>query len=486
MLENRGHLTSNNSDISAQSVSNTFIVANRLPVEYHPLSGWRTSPGGLVSALHPALQNLPVVWVGWRGSPVSEDSHGPRPTRPPSAANITVMEIPMTQREVSHFYDGVCNGALWPLYHDALVPPIFDDNEFEIYRSINQRFADCVAANAPDGALIWVHDYHLQLVPSLLRKLRPDLRIGFFLHVPFPREKEFEALPWKTAILEGLLGADLIGFQTRESAERFIQEACVRMPITRDGFNMLMGGIEDRRSVTVDVFPIGPDSERFASWAATAEVRESASRIRADFDSPELILLGVDRLDYTKGIETRIRAVADLLKSVEFQDRDILFIQVAMPSRSDLQSYQQLRVTVDQALRLANAELVSYGLREIHCVFEALPVEQVVALYVAADVMLVTSLADGMNLVSKEYVASCENENGRLVLSNTAGAAAQLTEAWLIDPRNLADVKKGISEAILAPTEEAQKRMRKLRQVVFHSDAKQWAESFLTRMRNCP
>jgi alpha,alpha-trehalose-phosphate synthase [UDP-forming] len=485
MLENRCYLTSNISDTPDQPVSNTFIVANRLPVEYHPLAGWRPSPGGLVSALQPALQGLPVVWVGWRGSPVSEDSHGPRPTRAPSAANITVVEIPMTQREVSHFYDGVCNGALWPLYHEALVPPIFNDNEFEVYRGINQRFADCIANNAPVGAMIWVHDYHLQLVPSLLRKLRPDLRIGFFLHIPFPREKEFETLPWKASILEGLLGADLIGFQTQKSAELFIQQACLYMPITRDGNNMLLGKIEGGRSVAVDVFPIGPDSVRFAEWAANFEVRESASRIRADFDSPELILLGVDRLDYTKGIETRIRAVADLLKSDEFRGRDILFIQVAMPSRIDLESYQQLRVTVDQALRLANADLVSYGLREIHCVFEALPVEQVVALYVAADVMLVTSLADGMNLVSKEYVASCEKENGRLVLSNGTGAAKQLTEAWLIDPRSLVDIKRGIREAILAPTEEAQKRMRKLRQVVFDSDAEHWAESFLARMRNC-
>lgn len=486
MLENRSRRTSNAIATAAQPVSNIFIVANRLPVEYHPLAGWRPSPGGLVSALHPALQNLPVVWVGWRGSPVSEDSHGPRPTRPPSAANITVMEIPMTQKEVTNFYDGVCNGALWPLYHDSLVPPIFHDCEFETYRSINQRFADCVANNAPVGALIWVHDYHLQLVPSLLRKLRPDLQIGFFLHVPFPREKEFEVLPWKACILEGLLGADLIGFQTEESAERFIQEACRRMPITRDGLNVHLGRAENGRAVAVDVFPIGPDALRFAKLAANSEVRESASRIRADFDSPELILLGVDRLDYTKGIATRIRAVADLLKSDEFRGRDVLFIQVAMPSRSDLQSYQQLRLTVEKTLRLANAELVSYGLREIHCVFEALPVEQVVALYVAAEVMLVTSLADGMNLVSKEYVASNEKENGRLVLSNTAGAAEQLTEAWLIDPRSLSDVKRGISEAILASTEEVQQRMRKLRQVVFQSDAKHWAESFLERMRNCP
>lgn len=469
---------------STAHTSRTFIVANRLPVEYHPVAGWRPSPGGLVSALEPALQNQRVVWVGWRGSPVSEDSHGPRSTRPPRTDNIDVMEIPMTQTEVNDFYDGVCNAAFWPLCHDGIVAPVFCDEQFEVYRRINQRFADCVVSSAPANASVWVHDYHLQLVPAMLRELRPDLRIGFFLHVPFPSPKAFQALPWKQDVLHGLLGSELIGFQTAEAAERFIDQVCHRTQATRDQDGVLLHEPSGTRRVSVGVFPIGPDSERFAAMADLPAVQESAARIRADFDSPEMILLGVDRLDYTKGIGVRIRAVANLLQSEEFRARDILFIQVAMPSRSELSAYQHLRATVEDTLRVANAELVASGLRTIHCMHEALPTEQVVALFVASDVMLVTSLADGMNLVSKEFVACRQHGDGRLVLTRTTGSAAQLQQAWMVEPGDIADLERGMAEAIRATASEARWRMQQMRQVVFEKDAKHWAESFLARLSN--
>jgi trehalose-6-phosphate synthase len=360
---------------------------------------------------------------------------------------------------------------------------VFRDEEFEVYRQVNQRFTDCVADSAPAGALVWVHDYQLQLVPALLREARPDLRIGFFLHVPFPASTEFDTLPWKESILSGLLGADVVGFQTNSSAERFIDEACLRLSAIRDGRGVLLSELADKRRVTVDVFPVGPDAERFSYLAATPAVRECAARIRVEFGAPELILLGVDRLDYTKGIDVRIRAVADLLKSDEFRRRDIQFVQVAMPSRGGLAAYQRLRATVEQTLRAANVELTALGLRPIHYIYEALQTEQVVALYVAADVMLVTSLSDGMNLVSKEFVA-CRNEgSGSLVLSMTAGAAVQLRDAWLVDAYNVADLKRGIGDAIRAGADEARDRMGRLRQAVFNADARRWAKSFLGRLQ---
>ncbi len=462
--------------------TSTFIVANRLPVEWQAVSGWRPSPGGLVSALEPALKNLNAVWVGWRGSPAPEDSRGPRPTRPPRTDNIAIIEIPMTKREVVDFYDGVCNTAFWPLYHEVGIAPVFCDEEFEVYRRINQRFADCVARSAPAGAPVWVHDYQLQLVPALLRETRPDLRIGFFLHVPFPSPEEFETLPWNENVLDGLLGADLIGFQTASSAERFMAVACLHASVRREGNSLLVSEPTGTRRVTVGVFPIGPDSERFSSLAASPAAQESAARIRADFDAPELILLGVDRLDYTKGIDVRIRAVADLLKSDEFKGRDIQFIQVAMPSRSDLTAYQHLRATVEETLLSANAELAALGLRPIHYVYEAVPTEEVVALYVAADIMLVTSLADGMNLVSKEFVACRQAGDGGLVLSRTTGAAAQLHDAWLVEPGDVADLTRGMGEAIRAEVDETRGRMERLRQAVFTADARHWAEAFLARL----
>jgi trehalose 6-phosphate synthase len=378
---------------------NTYIVANRLPVEYHAVAGWRRSPGGLVSAVQPALQDLSAVWVGWRGSPTPEDGSGHKPTRPPPTATISVIEVPLSEWEVRHFYDGACNAAFWPLYHGAIVAPVFRDEEFAVYREINRRFAASVAASAPHGATVWVHDYQLQLVPALLRETRPDLRIGFFLHVPFPVAADFAAMPWKDSVLHGLLGADLIGFQTAASAGNFLEAACLGGTARRDGQRLLLSTGAGTRSVKVATFPVGPDSAHFSSLAATPAAREQAAQIRADFGSPELVLLGIDRLDYTKAIDLRIQAVASLLKSDEFRERDIQFIQVAVPSRSDLAAYRQYRIAVEEALQSANTELASLGLRPIHCVNEGLPVEQVVALYVAADVMLVTSTADGMNLV---------------------------------------------------------------------------------------
>jgi alpha,alpha-trehalose-phosphate synthase [UDP-forming] len=459
-----------------------FIVANRLPVEYHPVTGWLPSPGGLVRALESALRGRNVVWVGWRGSPIADVGLGQRSTRPPRIGNISVKEIPMTQLEMNHFYDGVCNAAFWPLYHESIISPMFCDKEFEVYRRINQRYADYVAYSAPKGALVWVHDYQLQLVPAFLRKVRSDLRIGFFLHVPFPSATKFDTMPWKTSVLNGLLGSELIGFQTAGSAEQFIEQACVHLPVTRNGRSIHMDEATGARPVSVDVFPVGPDLETFSTLAAAPALRVSAEGLRADFGKPELILLGVDRLDYTKGIDIRIRAVADLLKSEEFRGRKIQFIQVAVPSRSELSAYRRLRVRLEEELQSANAELAELGLCPIHYVYGALPTEKVAALYMAADVMLVTSLADGMNLVSKEFVACRDDESGRLVLSLATGAAEQLRDAWLVEPGDLDDLKRGISEAIRAGDDEARSRMRRLRQAVFGADAKRWAESFLDRL----
>ena len=464
--------------------TNTFILANRLPVEYHSEIGWRSSPGGLVSALQPALQGLGAVWVGWRGSPVPEDGGELTPMCPPYLGNIGIVEIPMTKWEVSHFYDGVCNAAFWPLYHDAVVEPVFREEEFGVYRDINQRYADRVTASAPAGSTVWVHDYQLQLVPAMLRRARPDLRIGFFLHVPFPSAAGFAALPWKHNILEGLLGADLVGFQTDHSAERFLIEASRHGAARREGQNFLLVGTQGTRHVRVGVFPVGPDSERFSSLSAMPALQEEAARIRAGLGVPELVLLGVDRLDYTKGIDLRIRAVADLLMSDEMRGRDIQYIQVAVPSRSELAAYQQLRGAVEAALQTANGELVARGFRPIRYVNHSLGTEQLVALYVAADVMLVTSLADGMNLVCKEFVACRHGGDGRLVLSRAAGAAAQLRDAWLVEPSDTADLRRVIGQAIRAPAEDACARLGKLREGVLKYDARQWAQSFLRHLND--
>jgi trehalose 6-phosphate synthase len=294
---------------------------------------------------------------------------------------------------------------------------------------------------------------------------------------------QFDLLPWKDSILGGLLGANLIGFQTASFAKYFIEEVCRRFQVTRDERGIVLQDALGSRCVAVDVFPIGPDTGRFCGLAAAPAVRKAAATIRTNLGEPELILLGVDRLDYTKGIEQRIRAVTDIFKSIEFRDRDIQFIQVAVPSRSKLTAYQQLRFKVDETLRVANKELVELGLRPIHYLYETLQTEQLVAHYLVADLMLVTSLADGMNLVSKEYVACHGDGTGRLVLSRMAGAADQLRDAWLVDPNDFDELKRVIAEAIYASADEAQQRMNRLHRDVLNANAMHWAESFLSRLR---
>jgi len=464
---------------SGVPVAETIIVANRLPAEYHPVTGWRPSPGGLVNALEPALSRTQATWVGWGGHPAPEDGHGQHPAHPPLAADGRIVEIPMSRSEMADHYEGFCNGALWPLYHDSVVPPVYRAHEFAAFQRIDRRFADRVAAIAPAGAAVWVNDYHLQLVPAMLREERPDLRIGFFLHVPFPTPDAFASLPWGDAILDGILGADLVGFQTPDAVRRFLDTVRRRPGVAVDGQRVTFDAPSGRRTITVGAYPVGPWAQRFADLADTPRTRLAAERIRTDFGDPDVLLLGVDRLDYTKGIERRIRAVADVVTSAGRDGRDIQFIQVAMPSRTGLPAYRQLRDAVEETLGAVNADLVGRGLRPIHYISEALPVEQVVALYVAADVMVVTPLADGMNLVSKEFVAARTHGDGRLVLSARAGAAVQLQDAWLVDPTDHADIVRGIHAALDADPAEAAARMAALRRSVFAQDALAWAQSFL-------
>jgi trehalose-6-phosphate synthase len=416
--------------------------------------------------------------------PAPQKGEAPHTAVPPMSANIDVIEVAMTNQEVRSFYDGACNAAFWPLYHDAIIPPVFRDDEFAVYQQINQRFADCVIKTAPDQALVWVHDYHLQLVPAQLREARPSLRIGYFLHVPFPRPEVFDTLPWKESVLRGLLGADLIGFQTAASAENFLKAVKRNLSLGSDRHSILVPSPTGLRRVRVGVFPVGPDAGRLSALAMQPAMRKAAAQVRADLGGPKVVLLGVDRLDYTKGIERRIQVVADLQKSAAFAGLDLQFIQVAMPSRSDVAAYQHLRDHVQTTLRCVNDDLVASGLRPIRYINQALPTEQVVALYMAADVMLVTSLADGMNLVCKEYVACHPAGDGRLVLSKSTGAAEQLRDAWLVDPTRFDDVKQGIAAAIGCNDQDARLRMNRLRQTVLGYDALHWGRSFMSCLQD--
>ncbi len=464
------------------------IVANRLPLELDPDNGWRRAPGGLVSAMESVLRDQEAIWVGWSGQFTPEaTADAAAPLDPPDrVGDIELVCVPLTQAEVTAHYDGFSNGALWPNYHGGIVAPVYHRSEFQVHRSVNQRFADLVAETAPLGARVWVHDYQLQLVPAMLRSRRPDLRIGFFLHIPFPPVEVFSQLPWRTQILEGLVGADVVGFQTNDAAVNFRRLVVRFLDVVEVEGGLVINDEGGPRRVHVAAFPIGIRAADYADLAQREDVRERARQIRADVGDPEVLLLGVDRLDYTKGIDVRLQAVSELMLDGELDPESTAFIQVAPPTRATVEEYQKIRSEVELLVSRANGMLGPVGTNPIHYMHQSLGPEELAALYISADVMLVTPLRDGMNLVAKEYVAARIHNRGALVLSEFTGASEQMTQAWLINPYDLRGMKRSIMQALNEPADRAVARMSALREGVFTHDVVWWAESFLASLPPAP
>jgi trehalose 6-phosphate synthase len=459
---------------TASDRSSVVVVANRLPLQRLEIDGeesWTTSPGGLVSALAPALaRSHRVAWVGWAGD-VDDESDEPL-----EVDGMTLYPVPINAAEKRLHYDGMANGTLWPLYHDKIAPPEFHRSWYEGYRRINQRFAERSAEIAPPGSLVWVHDYQLQLVPGMLRELRPDLRIGFFLHIPFPPAELFMQLPWRRALTEGILGSDLVGFQTADGVGNFGRLALGLDLATRAGPTALS---YDNRLVEVRSFPIGIDATRYDEGARSHDVTEATRDLRASMGQPHVVLLGVDRLDYTKGIDVRLRAFSELLGEGRLHPSQVTMVQVAEPSRDDVEAYITLRAQVEQLVSQINGDFGRVGFPVVHYVHQTQDHEALLSLYRAADVMLVTPFRDGMNLVAKEYIATRYDETGVLVLSEFAGAANYMPSALLVNPYDIEGLKASIVQAVAMEPNEARSRMHDLRGAVTANDAASWADSFL-------
>jgi trehalose 6-phosphate synthase len=427
----------------------------------------------LVSALEPVMRRSHGAWVGWHGAAdetltTFEDN------------GLTLVPVPLSADEVEEYYEGFSNGTLWPLYHDAVAPPAYHREWWDSYVAVNQRFADKAAEVAEEEAVVWVQDYQLQLVPQMLRQARPDLRIGFFLHIPFPPPELFQRLPWRRQILEGLLGADLVGFQLRGGAQNFLR--LVRRHVGHKSHRETVY-LPDGRTVTAGAYPIAIDAVELEELARRPETVERAGQIRADLGDPEIIMLGVDRLDYTKGIVQRIRAVGELLAEGRLDQASTGFIQVATPSRERVEEYRRLRDDIDMLVGRLNGDLGTIGNPPITYLHSSFPKSEMAALYSAADVMVVTPLRDGMNLVAKEYVACRTRGDGALVLSEFAGAAQELTQAYLVNPYDINGLKDKLMQAVQAPPRDATRRMRAMRKQVFECDISHWAGRFLDDLR---
>jgi alpha,alpha-trehalose-phosphate synthase [UDP-forming] len=446
------------------------VAANRLPVEVTADGDLRTSPGGLASALS-SVTAAGTQWVGWAGP----DSGRPKQF---DHGDLRLHPVVLSDDEVDRYYRGFSNEILWPLFHGRLRRVELNRAWWHSYRIVNRRFAAAVTRIAPLGGTVWVHDYHLLLVPEMIRSKRPDLHIGLFLHIPFPNAQLFSMLPWRKEVIRGMLGADVLGFQVAEDVENFIA-ASDRLVESRTRGHMLFDG---SHVVDVDAFPISVD---FGHWDSLGEAAVAdAARHRSEL-GVEFVFLGIDRLDYTKGISQRLRAFGELLDDGRLDAEKCAFVQVAVPTRTDVSAYEDEREEVETLIDMINTKHARLdGSLPVRYTDTSLDEAEMAAWFRAANAMVVTSLADGMNLVAKEFVASRGDLDGTLVLSEFAGAAQDLDGAIIVNPYDIEAIKRAFVSVVEMPASERAARLKTMRTAVHHNDVHRWARNFLNRLHS--
>ena len=434
--------------------SRLLVVSNRLPVVFEQVEGqWQSRPGsgGLVTALTPVLRHRKGLWVGWPGASEEDDLDlQSMLAEAGRSAGYDFCPVPLTNEERDKFYYGFSNEIVWPLFHGLHTRCHFDPAYWDAYRSVNCKFARAVRENLRGDDFVWVHDYHLMHVAKELREVGVRQKIGFFLHIPFPPPEIFLKLPWRFDVLEALLDFDVLGFQTQNYRRNFTQ--CIRsvMPgMSVRGRGRVLTAKAPHRDVQVGVFPISIDFNEFAQKAASPEVTERVQQVREQFPHRKIIL-GVDRLDYTKGIPERLRAFASALERYPTLRHNITLIQVVVPSRTAIDEYQDLKSEIEMLVGEINGKFTEPGWVPIHYVFRSLDRTDLTAYYRAADVMAVTALRDGMNLIAKEYCACRIDNDGVLILSEFAGTAATThRDALLVNPHDWLGMADAIYNAVV-------------------------------------
>ena len=467
-----------------QSAGRLVIVSNRLPVspEKTDAGEWQfqPSPGGLVTALAPVLRDKGGLWIGWPGTTKAVD-----PIEPLAVASKDIgyelKPIPLTDREFNQYYCGFSNEILWPLFHDLQSRCNFDPAYWKAYQAVNRRFAQVLARSADENDYIWVHDYHLQLVARELRRMQVKNRLAFFLHIPFPSPDIYFKLPWRLQLLEGLLAYDLVGFQTWRDRNNFIDcvETLVRGVDVDHRVRVTTIKIPGRE-IKVGSFPISIDFKEYARQAADPEVTKEAKRLHHAMRSSHIIL-GVDRLDYSKGIPERLQAFKHALEHYPGLRGKVSLIQVVSPSRADIPEYGRLKAEIERLVGEVNGRFTQPGWIPVHYIYRNLERHELLVYYRAADVALITPLKDGMNLIAKEYCAANVDDDGVLILSEFAGAASQMRrEALLVNPYDVESVASAIHRACVMGEAERRSRMKRLRRSIARRDVFRWVDSFLS------
>ncbi|RMF43936.1 MAG: trehalose-6-phosphate synthase [Deltaproteobacteria bacterium] len=461
------------------------VVSNRLPAVIHPNEDrWEieAGSGGLVTALEPVVQAHQGLWIGWPGcseeAPVEAllEQFGQQ-------RGYRLLPVPLSEDQVQGYYHGFSNETLWPLFHDLLGHCRFDTGTWKVYREVNDLFARVMADQLSESDLVWVHDYQLVLVGDCLRRLGCHQRLGYFLHIPFPSPDLLRRLPWKDEILRGLLAYDLIGFQTLRDRRNFVNGAAQLPEVTiigRQRYHTLLQVGE--RVVRAGHFPISIDVSDFERRARAPEVDEAAWYLHENLEGRQLIL-GIDRLDYTKGLQERFLAFERALEICPEMRGKSSLLQIVVPSRTDVPEYQRHKEMLDRETGRINSRFAEAGWVPIHYLYRSLDPVQLLAHYRACEIALITPLRDGMNLVAKEYCACSLDNNGVLILSEFAGAADQMgRDALLVNPYDIDGTAEAICRAFHMPQEERQRRMRRLRQDLRRNDVHRWVDLFMRNL----
>ncbi len=459
------------------------VVSNRLPVRIESGDGGspeiKPASGGLVTALNPVLKEMKGVWIGWPGSFIPEGLCDLM-SRASEAAGYTISPVELSEDEIDAYYRGFANEILWPLCHDMVARCNFDPAYWPVYKQVNGKFAEQIIGHTGEDDYVWVHDYHLMYVAKKLRDMGVMRKLGFFLHIPFPPVDIFLKLPWRREILYALLQYDLLGFQTLRDKRNFVN--CVRtlFPDVRVKGGGYFGTLKTpERDVRIGAFPISIDYQDFNKSASGEEVEREVENLRRMFPGKKLIL-GVDRLDYSKGIPHRIRAFGRALEKYPELRRNVTYLQVVVPSRINVAEYRKIKDEVDRLIGSVNGRFTETGWTPIQYIFNPVTRTQLLALYRESHIALVTPLKDGMNLVAKEYCACSIDDDGCLILSEFAGAASQLNNgALIVNPFDLESTAEAIYRGFTMDETERRERMQKMRRSIRRNDIFRWVDNFL-------
>jgi trehalose 6-phosphate synthase/phosphatase len=478
MLEFTPNYANGKTGSRGKEAGRLLVLSNRAPIRVVSERGHRRiepTVGGVGATFLRLLERHGGVWIAWSGGKTA-----PAPLQmPPDAPCFSMVFPPLTERDISFYYHGMCNRGLWPLMHLMPQNCHFRAQHWNNYKSVNELFAEVTSAHASGQDRVWIQDFHLALTPALLRNKLPSLPIGLFWHVPFPPESILRIFPWRRELLEGMLGADLIGFHTPRYAEHFV-DCCARicgMKVDRQAGLVSWQG----RTVRAASFPLGIPADYFAQLAQTERVQARVRRIKASLGAP-IILLGVDRLDYTKGILERVEGFERFLELNPSYHKRVALVQIAVPSRTKVEDYARLKRQLDELVGRVVGRFSSEGWVPIRYLYTQFGAEELVAYYQAADVALLTPLRDGMNLVAKEYIAARNNNQGALILSEFAGAAEELKEALLVNPYDIDAIAQALKQALTMGEDERRSRMRALRARVHRNNLDLWSENFLTAL----